>query len=181
MRRKEREIIRYREYNEGDIHLTLGAYKGKLCLCDWHESVKFDGGVRKLMRELRGLLEEEPADDRDPVLDMAEAQLKEYFAGKRREFSVPLLIVGSDFHRQAMEYLKSIPYGEVRTYKMMAEKLLSGGRVSQCIGSCIGSNILSIFVPCHRVISESFTNGGYRGGLIVKQKLLRMENPETFQ
>lgn len=170
-----KKSIFFREFNKNNFHLTLAAYDDKLCLSDWTDSVKFDSGIRKLSRLLHAKIYPENPNDPQPVLDLAEKQLTEYLEGKRKSFSVPLIIVGSDFHQKAMDHLLTIPYGEHSTYKDLAEKLTDGKRMSQCIGSCIGSNLLSIFIPCHRVISKQFINGGYRGGLPIKQALLDLE------
>ncbi|MCM1290505.1 MAG: methylated-DNA--[protein]-cysteine S-methyltransferase [Prevotella sp.] len=167
--------IYYRAYTNGQIHLTLASFDHKLCLCDWSDSVKFESGIRKLTRLLRGKLVNADALE-DPVLDKASLQLDEYFAGKRKEFDVPLMILGSEFHCKAMSMLQSIPYGKVTTYKELADALIESNKMSQCIGSCIGSNLLSIFIPCHRVVSKEFHNGGYRGGIRIKEHLLVHES-----
>ena len=168
--------IIYRSFSYGEIHLTLAAFEGKLCLCDWQDSVKYDSGIRKITRTLRAKMAPEDPENPYPVLSLAETELSQYLRGERRRFSVPLLITGSDFHLKAMNHLLTIPYGETATYKDLADKLTDGGRMSQCIGSCVGSNLLSIFIPCHRVISRQFSNGGYRGGLTMKKLLLELEN-----
>lgn len=170
-----KKYILLREYINGDFHLTLGEYEGKLCLCDWTDSVKYEAGLRKLCRLVRCRTRYENVEEKSSVLDMATIQLDEYFSGKRKNFNVPLHIVGSEFHQRAMEILQTIKYGEKVTYGDFSFMINGGKSMSQCIGSCIGSNLLCIFIPCHRVVAKLFHNGGYRGGLSIKQSLLKLE------
>lgn len=170
-----KKYIILREYHNGDYHLTLGEYEGKLCLCDWTNSVKYDAGLRKLCRLIRCRTRFENEEDKTSVLDMAAVQLDEYFAGTRKNFNVPLHIVGSEFHLKAMEIIQTIKYGEQVSYGDFSNMINGGKSMSQCIGSCIGSNLLSIFIPSHRIVAKLFHNGGYRGGLSVKKALLKLE------
>lgn len=170
-----KNFITLREYTNGPYSLTLGEYDGKLCLCDWTDSVKFDAGLRKLARLMKCKTRYDDGDSHSPVLDLAAAQLDEYFARRRKAFSVPLTVTGSEFHRRAMDTLLTIPYGTTISYSDLSLMLNGGKTMSQCIGSCIGSNLLSIFIPCHRIVARQFSNGGYRGGLTVKKSLLALE------
>jgi O-6-methylguanine DNA methyltransferase len=105
-----------------------------------------------------------------PYLD----QLRQYFAGERREFSVPLDLHGTEFQLQCWLALLKIGYGEIRTYAQLARAVGSPNGF-RAVGAANGANPVSIIVPCHRVIASDGTLGGYGGGLDVKEKLLRLK------
>jgi methylated-DNA-[protein]-cysteine S-methyltransferase len=112
--------------------------------------------------------------DDHPILLLAETELKEYFAGRRNVFSVPLDMRGTPFQKQVWEALRRIPFGETRTYGQLATEL---GRptAARAVGSANGRNPVSIIVPCHRVIGFSGKLTGFAGGLDAKAHLLELE------
>jgi methylated-DNA-[protein]-cysteine S-methyltransferase len=114
------------------------------------------------------------ANARHPVLLETERQLGEYFAGKRKTFSVDLDMRGTDFQRNVWEALLAIPFGETRSYGQLA-KQLGNPRASRAVGAANGRNPVSIIVPCHRVIGSSGKLTGFAGGLDVKAHLLKLE------
>jgi O-6-methylguanine DNA methyltransferase len=101
-------------------------------------------------------------------------ELEEYFAGGRREFSLPLDLRGTDFQKRCWRALLDIPYGETRTYADVA-KAVGCERGFRAVGGANHRNPVAIVVPCHRVIASDGTLGGYGGGLHIKQKLLDLE------
>ena len=105
-------------------------------------------------------------------------ELDEYFAGKRREFSFPLDLRGTDFQLACWRALLAIPYGETRSYADIARAV---GRPQgfRAVGMANNRNPLAIVVPCHRVIASDGTLCGYGGGLDVKRKLLELEGSLT--
>ena len=109
-----------------------------------------------------------------PILTRTSAQLREYFAGRRREFDIPLNQHGSPFQLAAWKALCEIPYGETRSYSDMARRVGSPGAV-RAIGRVNGQNQLAIVVPCHRVIRADGSLCGYGGGKWRKQWLLDHE------
>lgn len=111
---------------------------------------------------------------RNEVLETAERELGEYFAGKRREFSVPLRFSGTDFQKRVWNALLEIPYGETRSYAWIAERVESPKAV-RAVGAANGRNPLSIIAPCHRVVGKDGGLTGFAGGLGVKAKLLDLE------
>ncbi|MGA8851591.1 MAG: methylated-DNA--[protein]-cysteine S-methyltransferase [Aeromicrobium sp.] len=115
-----------------------------------------------------------------PLLDRAEVQLTEYFAGERTVFDLPLARDGSEFQQKVWSELQHIPYGETATYGEIARRLGYDSAVSRAVGSANGSNPIPIVVPCHRVIGADGTLTGYAGGLECKQTLLQLENPGLF-
>ena len=120
-------------------------------------------------------LSELVADDRHPVLMKTERQLREYFAGERKAFSIPLDMRGTRFQKDVWEALLAIPFGETRSYGQLA-KQLGNPRATRAVGAANGRNPISIIVPCHRVIGSSGKLTGFAGGLDTKAHLLRLEN-----
>ncbi|MDJ0340731.1 methylated-DNA--[protein]-cysteine S-methyltransferase [Streptomyces sp. H10-C2] len=104
----------------------------------------------------------------------AERQLKEYFAGDRREFDLPLAPTGTDFRRRVWNALDAVPYGATVTYRDLAAAAGSPGAV-RAIGGAVGGNPLLVLRPCHRVIGADGSLTGYSGGLDRKRTLLALE------
>lgn len=107
-------------------------------------------------------------------LDEAARQLDEYFEGRRRTFELPLDLRGTLFQQKVWLSLTRIPYGEVRSYKQVAEDIGSPKAV-RAVGGANNRNPIAIIVPCHRVIGADGAMVGYGGGLPIKQRLLRHE------
>ena len=101
-------------------------------------------------------------------------QLREYFAGERREFSLPLKPYGTEFQRRVWVALREIPYGETRTYKEIAERV-GNAKASRAVGMACHRNPIVILVPCHRVLGSDGKLTGFAGGLDVKRELLELE------
>ena len=108
------------------------------------------------------------------LLKLAEEQLREYFAGDRSSFSVPLDLSGTGFQRAVWRQLVDIPFGRTTTYGELAAALGSPGAY-QAVGSANGRNPVAIMVPCHRVVGRKGKLTGYAGGIDRKQWLLRHE------
>ena len=101
-------------------------------------------------------------------------QLREYFAGKRADFDLPLAPMGTTFQRSVWRQLQEIPYGETISYGELARRV-GNPKASRAVGSANGANPLPIVIPCHRVIAGDGTLGGFGGGLPTKQALLALE------
>jgi len=113
-------------------------------------------------------------DERNALTDMTAAQLEEYFAGDRTEFTVPLRPKGTEFQQQVWAALREIPYGQTRSYSQIAERI---GRPKACraVGLANGKNPIWVMIPCHRVVGADGSLTGYAGGLPLKQRLLDIE------
>lgn len=109
-----------------------------------------------------------------PVLEEAQRQLDEYFAGKRKTLDIPLHITGSDFQRKIWNILIDIPYGEIKSYKDIAVGF-GDSKAVRAVAQAIGANGISIFIPCHRVVGSNRSLTGYAGGLDAKRMLLEIE------
>jgi methylated-DNA-[protein]-cysteine S-methyltransferase len=108
------------------------------------------------------------------VLIETEKQLREYFAGQRQKFSVPLDFGGTEFQNQVWQALLSIPFGETRTYTEIARQIGKPAAV-RAVGAANGRNPISIIAPCHRVLGSTGSLTGFAGGLQAKAHLLALE------
>lgn len=106
-------------------------------------------------------------------------QLKEYFAGRREEFTLPLDIRGTEFQKSCWRELLKIPYGQTRSYRAVADAI-GKPKAVRAVGAANGQNPIAIVVPCHRVIASDGTLCGYGGGLRIKEELLRLEGARLF-
>ncbi len=109
------------------------------------------------------------------LLQQARKELSEYLAGERTFFSLPVdLSQVPAFERAALEVAAQIPYGEVRPYKWIAERL---GRpdAARAVGNAMASNPVPIIIPCHRVVKTDGSLGGYSFGTVRKESLLALE------
>jgi methylated-DNA-[protein]-cysteine S-methyltransferase len=109
-----------------------------------------------------------------PVLVEAERQLEEYFAGRRKQFTLRLNVSGTAFQRQVWSALLMIPFGETRSYGQIAKQIGNPSAV-RAVGAANGRNPISIVVPCHRVVGSAGALTGFAGGLEVKAQLLAFE------
>lgn len=130
--------------------------------------LEFEARVQKLSSDTTGLLESQEA--LAPYL----GELEEYFAGKRRAFSFPLDLRGTEFQLACWRALLAIPYGETRSYRDIAEAI-GHPHAYRAVGMSNNRNPVAIVVPCHRVIASSGSLCGYGGGLDLKRKLLGLE------
>lgn len=109
-----------------------------------------------------------------PLLKEAKKQLDAYFAGKLKEFTLPLSPIGTEFQLKVWQALCTIPYGETHTYGQLAGKI-GNVNASRAVGMANGRNPLPVFIPCHRVVGAGGKLTGYTGGLDIKEKLLQLE------
>lgn len=148
------------------------------CFCRWNSPI----GTLVIAEDGKGISElflgaGTPAGSREettPLLREAVRQLTEYFAGTRRDFSLPMSLHGTPFQLAAWEALCSIPYGETRSYRQIAEQIGSP-KAYRAVGMANHCNPVMIVVPCHRVIAADGSLGGYACGLDAKRFLLELE------
>ena len=115
----------------------------------------------------------------EPRTKAVRRELEQYFGGRRREFSVPLDLRGTDFQLRCWRELLKIPYGETRTYADIA-RAIGSPRAFRAVGMANHDNPVAIIVPCHRVLASGGGLCGYGGGLDIKQKLLELEGALTI-
>lgn len=169
-------------------NMLLGAFGGLLCLCDWKNSKRRLQNANRIKRLLKVDLVDFPSLQEEPellaeasslqeslsVLNKTEKELAEYFAGSRQSFDIPLLLVGTDFQKSVWQVLREIPYGEVVTY-MDVSHFIGNPQAIRAVSQAIGSNPLSLLIPCHRVVGSNGALTGYAGGIDAKRCLLELE------
>lgn len=101
-------------------------------------------------------------------------QIKEYEDGNRKEFNLPLHLIGTEFQKQVWNALLEIPFGETRTYQEIAIRI-GKPKALRAVGGACNRNPIGIIVPCHRVIGKNGSLTGYAGGLFYKELLLKHE------
>ena len=116
----------------------------------------------------------DPKRAEDKLIIKAVKQLKEYFAGKRKEFDIDLHFAGTVFQNRVWKALSEIPFGKTVAYKDIAQRIKNPKAV-RAVGTANGKNPFCIIVPCHRVIAADGSIGGYGGGIPVKRQLLEIE------
>lgn len=165
-----KNLILTQHYESPCGTLLLGALDERLCLCDWEGRSSAERNKRRLVRWLHTDFQEASSE----VLEQTKAELNAYFAGNRRAFDLPLRTIGTPFQRAVWDALRTIPYGQTATYKDIAAQIGCPQGV-RAVAQAIGSNALSIIIPCHRVIGSDHTLTGFAGGLNAKRFLLAHE------
>jgi methylated-DNA-[protein]-cysteine S-methyltransferase len=112
------------------------------------------------------------------IVDEAVRQLREYFAGSRRQFDLPLDLTGTEFQRLVWRHLLTVPFGQTASYRDVAAAI-GKPRAVRAVGAANGQNPISIIVPCHRIVGSDGRLVGYGGGLWRKEWLLKHEGLPT--
>jgi len=150
--------------------VVLGSFRGKLCLLGFR-SIEM---TRIVDDRIKKALNAEFVERDDEILEKTRTQLGEYVQGRRREFDIPVLMVGTDFQESVWNELMKVPYGATSTYLQLA-KDVGNERAVRAVGNANAANPISIIVPCHRIIGSDGGLVGYGGGLSVKRRLLELE------
>jgi O-6-methylguanine DNA methyltransferase len=130
---------------------------------------------RAVLRELESLAPELLNGLASPRLREAQKQLVGYLAGTRRSFDLPLdLSRGTSFQQKVWRTLRGISYGRLRSYQWVAAHV-GGKQYARAVGNAVGVNPLPIVIPCHRIVAQNMSLGGFSGGLPTKRKLLILE------
>ena len=150
--------------------LLLGSIDDKLCLCDWQVEKHHDKVVQRIHRAT----DKRFITGTTSVISQSINELDEYFSGIRKEFSIPLKFIGSEFQKQVWKELLNVPYGTTVSYREIARSIFKPTAI-RAVANANGANALSIFVPCHRIIGSDNSLTGYGGGLHIKKFLLDLE------
>src|SRR5664280_877529 len=134
-------------------------------------------GLEREIAQLRRRLHCAVVPGTNATLEATEAQLRRYFSGEQLGFDLPLAPVGSAFQQDVWAALRRIPAGTTRSYAEIAAEIGRTG-AQRAVGRANGSNLLSLVIPCHRVIASDGTLSGYGGGVWRKQRLL--DHERTF-
>jgi len=154
------------------VHKVVDSPIGTLTL------VATDEGLAAILwqndRPRRVPLDAGAEDPGHPVLIETERQLQEYFAGQRKEFALTLDVTGTAFQQKVWNALRTIPFGETRSYAQIAAQIGHPAAV-RAVGAANGRNPVSIVTPCHRVIGSMGQLTGFAAGLDIKAHLLALE------
>ncbi len=150
--------------------MIAGATDTHLLMFEFERRRMFQSQLERVQRAVR--CELRPGES--PVFDLLRAQLDQYFAGDRREFDLPLSVLGTDFQMRVWNELRRIPSGTTTSYGQIAKAIGQPSAV-RAVARANGENRVAIIIPCHRVIGSDGTLVGYGGGLWRKRKLLELE------
>jgi len=150
--------------------MVAAATEDGVCLLEFADRRAFQRQTEVLRRRLKSVI----VPGHNAHLDRLATELAEYFDGKRRTFSVPLVYPGTAFQQKAWEELRRIPYGSTTSYSRLARTIGHPGS-QRAVGRANGDNRIAIVIPCHRVVKDDGTLCGYGGGLWRKQFLLDLE------
>lgn len=112
------------------------------------------------------------------VSNRAADEVREYLAGARRRFTVPVQLAGTAFRQACYRAAQRIPYGETRTYGQIAAEI-GAPKAARAVGAAMAKNPVWLIVPCHRVLGANGSLTGYAGGLARKKRLLELEQSEN--
>jgi len=155
--------------------LIIGDFQNQICLCDWRFRAKREMIDTRITSDLKSNFVVKNTD----LIEETKNQLNEYFAKKRFEFSVPILPLGTEFQQTVWQELMKIPYGKTTNYLEISEKINSP-KAFRAVANANGANAISIIIPCHRVIGKNEKLVGYAGGIVAKEKLLKLESEQLF-
>lgn len=153
--------------------LILAEHDDRLCLLEFP-----DDGLEKRLEPVERHFDDKSQEKSSSILKEAKGQLSAYFAGKLRQFDLPLSMGGTEFQQTVWNALREIPYGTTVSYGWLAEKVCTI-RATRAVGRANGANPISIIVPCHRVIGKDGKLVGYGGKLWRKKWLLEHEGALT--
>ncbi len=149
--------------------MLAGATDAGVCLLEFTDRRMLPSQLKIVERRLGRIV-----GGRHAHLERLQRELDDYFAGRRRDFEVPVVAPGSAFERSVWSALRAIPAGETRSYDGLAVALGRRG-AARAVGRANGMNRIAIVIPCHRVITSSGGLGGYGGGVWRKEALLALE------
>ncbi len=151
--------------------MVLGSIADKICFLEFYLPERY----KEMSGKLRKVFEADLVEGTNEVIEQADKELQEYFAGKRKKFTVPLDLRGTEFELKIWNQLLKIPYGQVVSYSDIAKRIHNPKSV-RAVGGANHSNPVAIIVPCHRVVGKNGSLTGYGGGMDKKRLLLDLES-----
>jgi methylated-DNA-[protein]-cysteine S-methyltransferase len=136
-----------------------------------------DGYITQLSKNYPDITSKE-VQQMTPIIKDAITQLEEYFAGQRKEFTIPIKPEGTDYMKSIWKQLVNIPYGTTLSYGQVAE-MAGNKKGARSAGMACGRNPILILIPCHRVIGADGSLTGFACGLDTKKALLKLEKEKT--
>lgn len=143
--------------------LVFGSFDSHLCMLDYRGRSTRATVDNRLKKGIGADFIEK----NDDVLEQALTQVEQYLSGSRKEFDLPLLMVGTDFQKNVWAALMKVPYGETSTYRQVA-KNIGNEKAVRAVANANGANALGLIIPCHRIIGSDGKLVGYAGGLPAK-------------
>lgn len=165
--------IQYHKTKIGE--LILGSFEDKLCLLDFNYRKMRNAVDDRIKKGLNADFIEEDSE----IIEKTRTELNEYFKENRREFDVPIRMVGTDFQKSVWNALLKVAYGTTSTYLQLA-KDINNEKAVRAVAGANGANAIAIIIPCHRIIGSSGELVGYAGGLPTKKRLLTLEKKQEF-
>ena len=160
--------IKYHKTKYGEF--IIGSFNDKLCMLDWRYREMRNSIDTRISKSLNAKFIERDTH----IVKETINQLDEYFNLERKEFNIPLLMLGTPFQKSVWEALIKVPYGTTSTYLQLS-KDINNEKAVRAVANANGANAISIIVPCHRIIGTNGELTGYAGGLDIKKKLLELE------
>src|ERR1700677_4990764 len=154
--------------------MRIGATDEGICLFDF----QYRKSIDTIMKRIETLSGDKFTEGEHPHFKLLEQQIGEYFTGARKEFDLPLHLLGTPFQKSVWQGLQPIPYGETRSYKQQSI-FLGNEKAIRAVAGANGENGIAIIIPCHRVIGENGSLVGYGGGLQRKKWLLDHERKHS--
>ena len=172
---KEQRVIDLKRIETPIGTMYVAAVEEGICMLEFTDRKMLETEFKDLAKSLNATI----VLGENPHFKLLEKELKLYFEGELKEFSVPLSPVGTEFQKSVWKILQQIPYGETWNYRKQSEALGDAKKV-RAVANANGMNKISILIPCHRVIGTNGTLTGYGGGIWRKQKLLELEKSILF-
>jgi len=160
--------IKYHKTKYGE--LIIASFNNKLCMLDWRYRKMRSSIDTRILKALHAEFIEKDSD----IIEQTINQLDEYFNMTRKEFDIPLLMIGTPFQKSVWDALIKVPYSTTSTYLQLS-KDINNEKAVRAVANANGANAISIIVPCHRIIGTNGELTGYAGGLPVKKRLLDLE------
>lgn len=167
---KDKQIINIMRLETPLGTMFAGAVEQGICLLEFTDRKMLETELKSLSKSLNANI----IQGANRHFDLLKLQLEEYFDGKRKEFTVPLFTVGTEFQQSVWKELQNISYGSIRSYLQQATAMGKPAAV-RAVANANGMNRIAIIIPCHRVIGEDGSPTGYGGGIWRKKWLLELE------
>ncbi len=165
------QIIKIQHHKTKNGELILGSFDEQIVLIDFLYRKMRSRVDSRIQNGLNSVFEIQKC----KLLDRLKNQIDEYFSGERKQFDLPILTVGTYFQKLVWSELLKIKYGETISYLGLAKRI-GNKKAVRAVANANGANSIGFVVPCHRVIETNGGIGGYGGGVLLKKRLLEMEN-----
>lgn len=167
-------VITMTEFSTPLGTMLAGATDRGICLLEFSDRIRLEKELADLKKLLNGVI----VKGTNALLNSLKIEVDEYFAGKRKIFSVALDTPGNDFAQSVWKTLQEIPYGSTCSYKAQADRM-NNPKAIRAIAATNGRNRLAIIIPCHRVIGSNGSMTGYAAGVDKKKWLLKFEREHS--